>query len=140
MNEKILRIEETTFTARTDGPFKDFDQDCDGYEIITDQQKIQIGVSNDQNCCERWGYMVSEDSIQDFIGAELLGIEVVDTARNVTKWEEKNPYGLDSGDVMFVNVNTNRGTFQIAVYNSHNGYYGHTGYVISKQLTEWRRL
>ena len=29
------------------------------------------------------------------------------------------------GGIQFVDFVTDRGTFQLAVYNSHNGYYGH---------------
>mgnify|MGYP003509049180 FL=1 len=41
--EKILRIEETTF-KRTKDDWHSFD----GFQIITDLQTIQIGISNGQ--------------------------------------------------------------------------------------------
>lgn len=33
--------------------------------------------------------------------------------------------------IQFVDFVTSRGTFQLAVYNSHNGYYGH-GIIVAK--------
>jgi len=32
---------------------------------------------------------------------------------------------MDGGGICFVDFITTNGTFQLAVYNSHNGYYGH---------------
>ena len=41
---------------------------------------------------------------------------------------------LDKEEVMFINIETSKGTLQFAVYNCHNGYYGHAVKVISEQL------
>jgi hypothetical protein len=49
--EKILRIEETTFKTNE----KDWSI-YEGFQIITDQQTIKVGISNGQSCCESWGY------------------------------------------------------------------------------------
>ena len=106
----------------------------EGYSIITNKQTIEIGISDYQKCCEDAGYMSSEDDFKDFIGAEILSIESVDTAKNVKKLEE-NVYYREAC-CMFVNINTNKGTFQIVLYNEHNGYYGHSAYVKSTQLNE----
>ena len=38
------------------------------------------------------------------------------------------------GGVMFVNITTSKGVLQFVAYNEHNGYYGHSACVISKQL------
>jgi hypothetical protein len=40
----------------------------------------------------------------------------------------------DEDNAMFVNVETDRGTLQFVLYNSHNGYYGHKARVVSEQL------
>lgn len=108
----------------------------DGYEIVTEGgMVIRALVSNAENCCESWGYMSSEDDLNDYIGATLLSIKVIDenldekTAWQSRIYEEANGSPWDEGGAMFVNVNTDRGTFQIAVYNSHNGYYGHEAMV-----------
>lgn len=106
----------------------------DGYKIITDMQEIFVAVDNSQSCCEDFGYFSSFEDPSEFIGAAYLGIELVDTALNVKKFNEEHEYGFDEGDVMFVNIKTSSGLFQVAVYNSHNGYYGHTAIVKSNEL------
>jgi hypothetical protein len=125
--EKILRIEETIFE-----PDEKYHSKYAGYQIITDQQTIKIGISEEQCCCESWGYLITNDNIDDFIGSELLNIVRVDTALNNKKIEELEC--LDEGGAMFINFETTKGLFQIVVYNAHNGYYGHGAVLISKQL------
>jgi hypothetical protein len=125
--EKILRIEETNFKTK-----KGSCGGYDGYQIITDQQTIQIGISDGQACCESFGCIITNDETKEFIGAELLGISITDTALNNKKIEEIEY--LDCGDAMFVNLETSEGLLQFVAYNSHNGYYGHDAVLISKQL------
>lgn len=134
MSEKIIRIEEVFGYMRNSEDHQSFD----GYSVITDKQTIFVGVSNRQSCCEEWGSFVSEDSVSDFQGAELLGVTVVDKCLNSKKLEgiltlKVGPIGYE-GTAMFINFETNVGTFQLTVYNRHNGYYGHNAIVISKQL------
>ena len=121
--ETILAIEEVD------------DDDFSGYEITTDKQKIRIQIKNYQQCCESWGYFSTNDDITDFIGSVIHNIELVDEALNVDKLPKYATY-LDAGGIIFVNINTNKGTLQLAVYNGHNGYYSHEVYIISTQLTE----
>lgn len=106
----------------------------EGFAITTDKQVIRMGISNDQSCCENWGYFMSNDNPGEFIDAELFGVTVVDTCLNTHKMDEANPYGLDAGEAMFVNFETSKGTLQFTAYNSHNGYYGHTAEVKCEQL------
>jgi hypothetical protein len=125
--EKILSIEETVFKVN-ENDWHEFE----GFVITTSDQTIKIGIESGQSCCETFGYLTMNDEISDFINQELLSISVVDTALNrkvidlVSFFEE--------GDAMFVNLETSNGLLQLAVYNSHNGYYGHETVVISKQL------
>lgn len=129
--EKILKIEEATW-AEGDSKYSSME----GYLITTDQQEIKIGISNGQSCCENAGYLTTNDNIQDFVGAEILGIKLTDTALNTQMIKDKFEYGFDAGDIVFVDINTNKGTLQLAVYNSHNGYYGHSIEIKSNQLTK----
>jgi len=104
-----------------------------GYEIETDSETIRIGIDSEQGCCERFGYLCSEDEPAKFVGASLLRIDRVtrDTERDaVLVREVMRDYGLDGGGALFVNVVTDRGTFQIVAYNEHNGYYGHEAVLI----------
>ena len=109
--------------------------EMEGFKIITDKQEIRMGITNDQSCCESWGFFMSEDDLNQFIGAELHGVEVVDTCLKPEKLED-----FYEGGTMFINFNTNRGLLQFAAYNSHNGYYGHDALIESKQLTHSESL
>lgn len=124
--EKILRIEETNFKTKEN----DWDS-YEGYQIITDKQTIKLGISDDQSCCERSGYFMSEDDFSEFIGANLIDLAITDTCLNTKKLEEEELY---EPDLMFVNLNTDKGLLQFVAYNSHNGYYGHSAVVVSEQL------
>lgn len=117
--ERILSIEEGNFDGKS------------GFIVKTNEQEILLGIQDDQYCCELWGYFMSEDDFSRFIGAELLGVKVVDTA--LRTWDAiENMY---EGGTMFVNIETSNGLLQFAAYNEHNGFYGHEAMVQSKQLT-----
>ena len=119
MNEQITKIVEV-------------DGSDAGYVVTTTDQVIELLIDNVGDCCESWGWFWSNDNPQDFIGAELIGVEVVDTALGVATLDKVG--SLDGGGVMFVNLKTSVGVLQFTAYNSHNGYYGHTATVSSKQL------
>lgn len=125
--EKILRIEETAFKVK-EYAWRDYV----GYQIITDVQTIRVGISDGQDCCEVYGYLITNDDIEDFIGAGLIEISITDTALNNKKIEELEY--LDCGGAMFVNFETTEGLLQFVAYNAHNGYYGHDAVLLSKQL------
>ena len=130
--EKILRIEETNF--KVEGGHSGYE----GYQIITDFQTIKTGINDSQCCCERFGCIITNDEIQDFIGSELKSLAIVDDALNNKKIEELEY--LDEGGAMFVNIETSVGLLQFVAYNSHNGYYGHEAVLISKQLNHEQYL
>lgn len=126
MSEKIIRIEETIFKRNKD----DWNQ-FDGFQIITDKQTIKLGISNSQECCEKWGYFMTNDDLEEFEGAILQDISITNTSLNNKKLEERELY---EPDLMFVNLKTNIGILQFTAYNEHSGYYGHDAIVISEQL------
>lgn len=126
--EKIISIKEV-FNVTPEDHWNSFE----GYEIVTDQQKIQFLISDGQSCCEDAGYLCSNDNIEEFIGAELKSITKTDTALT-TKAANMNEYGYNEGGIIFINLETDKGTLQFAVYNSHNGYYGHSVLLKSNQL------
>jgi hypothetical protein len=109
-----------------------------GYAITTDQQVIKLLIDDEGQCCESWGYFMSEDDFSEFIGTELLDVKITDTELKAGILE-KHDVNLDDewfeGGVMFVDIATSKGTLQFVAYNEHNGYYGHEAKVISQQLT-----
>lgn len=133
MKEKILRIEERNWKNAPD----DW-SGYDGYEIVTTDQTIRVGISDGQCCCESFGCIITNDDTKDFIGATLKGVSLTDTALNNKKIDELEY--LDSGGAMFVNLETSKGLLQFVAYNAHNGYYGHEAVLISKQLNKSESL
>lgn len=96
----------------------------DGYRLKTDKHEFNILIDNGQSCCENWGYFSSEDDFESFIGKELLEVKVTDTALNQKKAEETY---VDEDQIQFIDFKfTDGSVLQFAVYNEHNGYYGHT--------------
>jgi hypothetical protein len=111
-----------------------------GFQVETTDQVITLAIDDEPCCCESWGYFLTEDDADKFVGAVLLGVEVTDTNRSTKTFnndalapDDTNVY-IDDGDVLFVDIRTDRGTLQFVAYNAHNGYYGHTARVSSKQL------
>lgn len=98
----------------------------EGYIITLDNgTDIKMGINDGQSCCENWGYLMSEDNLRDYVGAEYLGIEAVGSA--LEHVEIKDVY---DGGIMFININTSAGVLQFVAYNEHNGYYSHDAVVI----------
>jgi len=73
-----------------------------------DHMEYVFNFDNDQQCCEDFGYFHSFDikDLRNFIGAKLKTIELSD-------------------DNSFIKFKTDKGDFNITIYNNHNGYYGH---------------
>lgn len=133
MRERIESIRPEAIWTHPEHDWRRFE----GYEIVTTKQTIRIGIDNGQSCCETWGYLCSEDSPEKYVGWHLTRVERVVQLRDFKPrlvTQIIGDYGLDGGDAMFINVWTDRGMFQIAAYNSHNGYYGHSAVVVSRDL------
>lgn len=102
----------------------------DGYKVETNEHVVYVLIDNGQSCCESWGYLTSEDNLEYYLGSELKEVSLTDKALN-QKVVEQSGYYDDCGGIQFVDFVTDKGTFQLAVYNAHNGYYGH-GILIAK--------
>lgn len=121
---KILSIEEfDDLNLVKDG----WGSNYEGYKIITKEKEFVIAVDNDQSCCEDWGSITSADNLQDFIGANILDFRCIDNADYNEIELTKNHAGeyVDVYDCAFIDFETDKGKLQFAVYNHHNGYYGH---------------
>ena len=106
----------------------------DGYEIKTNLHKYMILIDNAQSCCESWGYICSDDNIDTFIGKTLIEVTLTDTALNMqkikevglTSYEDDTSIDCYGGGIQFIDLRFTDGSIlQFAVYNAHNGYYGH---------------
>jgi hypothetical protein len=133
-------LETITAISEHQGPREHYGSEA-GFRIATTEQTITLAIDNDSSCCEDWGYFLTEDDPTKFIGAELRGVAITDTNRSgrkfCTGWRDgcgEDDVHLDQGDVMFVDIQTDRGVLQFVAYNAHNGYYGHEARVSSKQL------
>jgi hypothetical protein len=126
---KILSITEIENIKLNNGKPVDVCDDWEwdtynGYKITTEMHEFYILINNFQYCCESWGYFYLNDDEQKFVGTELREINLTDMALNKRKVEESGYYE-DSGGIQFIDFVTNKGILQFAVYNAHNGYYGH---------------
>jgi hypothetical protein len=117
LNEKIISIKESC------------NNDQEGFEIVTSKQKIFLGIDSGQSCCEQFGYFMTNDNIDEFVGSKLLEIKLTDTLLKVENFDKEY-----SGNIMFVNIETSKGTLQFVAYNDHNGYYSHEATIISTIL------
>lgn len=102
----------------------------EGYEIETDKEKIYLLITDSQSCCEHFGYICNEESddFDAYYGCKITDIECIEEG-------SYNPIlklaGIESAsmvdclDCAFINIKFKQSTLQFAVYNHHNGYYGH---------------
>lgn len=125
--EKITSIEEVTGVKFDSDDWSEYA----GYKIVTDKQTIFFAISNNQQCCENWGYLMSNDNLDDFIDANLISIGLVDEELKTALLDDE--FSTEAS-CMFVNVETSKGLLQFVAYNDHNGYYGHHAVVVSNQL------
>lgn len=68
------------------------------------------------NCCET-RTITCDDDLPSFVGARLLGIEVLEG-------DGKHDGYHDVHETMFVRIHTNKGDIVVCTHNHHNGYYG----------------
>ncbi len=114
-----------------------------GFEVLTTRQSIKLFIDNTSHCCERWGHFWCNEDPLDFIGTEIRGVTLTDAALNEAQMKA-NDLDLNEkyfeGGVMFVNLETDKGTLQFVAYNEQNGYYGHYATVQCKQLMHEEKL
>lgn len=120
---EILKIEKfEDLNIEKDGCSK-----YDGFKIETNSGDFIVAVSSSQSCCENWGQITSADNLDDFIGAEIANYRFDDSDNYQDCEILKNKFEdyVDVLDCAFISLETDRGLLQFAVYNHHNGYYGH---------------
>ena len=105
----------------------------DGYKVETDKHIFYILIYNEQCCCEDFGYFASEDDLAQFIGNEVLEVRTTDTELKGKSMKFLSDNYISESSVQFVDFVTNKGVLQFAVYNEHNGYYGHDILILCDQ-------
>ena len=114
----------------------------DGYSIILRKKeeikKVEILIDNYQDCCEDWGFISSEDNFDNFIGSDVIEIYTTGIEGETSIKDFINAKRLeDENAIMFLTFKTSNGTLQFAVYNDHNGYYGHQAIIrINDEIIE----
>jgi hypothetical protein len=93
------------------------DAETDRLTIEVDGAKITM-QDEGQSCCER-RYMRTDDTLADFIGAEIRDMEIrsAEDATVKGEWDEEH-------DIQFLVIITDRGNITFSNHNEHNGYYG----------------
>lgn len=111
-NAKILSIKEDTIVDKSSG----WRESYEGLIIKTNKGSIKLVISDGQSCCEQWGALFFEtpDDVSQFVGAKILQIQDIDIKREEFIDNETQ-----------LRITTDRGVIQYAIYNEHNGYYGH---------------
>ena len=74
-----------------------------------------------QSCCEH-RYMKTDDDLEEYSGAILLDFELKSAPNEYNGYDEY--YMDDVHEIQFLDVKTDKGIFQMANHNEHNGYYG----------------
>lgn len=138
----IYEVEKLGVTVSADGKPKvgvDSDpesNDYRGYLVETEKESIFVLISDEQHCCEQPGYVTSDDNLDNFIGADLRSVEVVGEDYNIVSELLPDEDEYKATFTVFINFNTDRGVLQMAVYNQHNGYYGHDALFIKGKTVE----
>jgi len=118
-----------------------------GFLIKTEGKDIHLLIDNSRICCENFGYISSNDDLSYFIGAEILDYKVIETdtynelpikLKKVLKLGSE--YDINVLDCSFIKFETDRGSFDLTVYNHHNGYYGHKIKIIERVVSPLERV
>jgi len=122
---EIIKYIETVDNLKDNNYYCGFE----GYKINTDKRSIFVVIDNDTQCCETWGYFCdNQEDFEYYKDAELIDVVVIDDKLLSESMKDKKSdliCELNSGCAYFVEIKTSKGSFQLAVYNEHNGYYGH---------------
>jgi hypothetical protein len=89
--------------------------DVDTLNIKFEDNSILQLWDDGQSCCES-RYMCTDDDLTEFTNCKLIKIEVKDGGC------KDDDDGLH--EIQFLEITTDKGSFQMANHNEHNGYYG----------------
>lgn len=131
--EKIITIETLDEQRINDVSVGEYDI-YNGYKITTTENIYYFVISADTCCSEVTGYLTTNDSVDEFFGAEIKDIEWNDVNLGNSKIYSDSSLSGDLISCVFININTtdNR-KLQLVAYNDHYGFNGHDILLIKKQ-------
>ena len=99
-----------------------------GIELKTQNHVICAYIDPERQCCERYGSILSQDNVAEFVGSELKKVYLTNTADKIEYVDHIRSLKSSSAEyynIQFINFETSKGLLQLTVYNCDNGYYGH---------------
>jgi hypothetical protein len=97
---------------------------ADALRIEFEDQTVLLVWDGGQSCCES-RYMITDAALDNFVGATLMDVEVVDGPSTIGEYDEVH-------EQQFLNIKTDKGILDCVTHNEHNGYYG--GFWIQAKL------
>ena len=91
------------------------DEESNKLRFEFDDNSNLVMYDGGQSCCE-YRYMRTDDDLNEYEGATVLDFELKDAP------SQEGEYG--EHEIQFLDVITDKGVFQLANHNEHNGYYG----------------
>lgn len=90
-----------------------------GALITTNKRHIYFAIDNEDQCCEKYGFLDwhTEDA-NDLVGESLRHLKF-------SYKEDINKYD-DPKQTWFIDIQCSGFSLTLTAYNAHNGYYGHT--------------
>ncbi|KAI8917591.1 hypothetical protein DFJ77DRAFT_456995 [Powellomyces hirtus] len=102
---------------------EDEDTEYEGCKILTTGPQITVLIDNFKACCEEFGVQVHFPAGIS-AESELIGATVLTVRWGKGKGRDTAP-GYSARRSAVVEVETNRGTFEIEAWNTHTGVYTH---------------
>ncbi len=92
---------------------------------FVDDNNVFVGFDNTQDCCESFGYVLSE-SIPLNRDSVIEGTDFPGFNFDTSFFEDKLPgFYTEEGGVALFKLIKGDETMFLTLYNVHNGYYGH---------------
>lgn len=113
-NEETVNTVKSSLNKIIEKVWLDKDTDRLNFKFIDDTGMYLF--DDGQSCCEH-RYMDTDDDLSEFADARLLDIELKDAPDQEDEWDQVH-------EIRFLDVKTDKGTFQLSNHNEHNGYYG----------------
>ncbi len=108
----------------------------EGWCVNTNKGVIYLTIDATKQCCESFGYAIGceeSENLDYYKGASIVRIE-----QDVSEYADFQGDEYSRGGYSNLNIVTNKGVFDLWVYNIHTGYCGHDVKikVLDKELEE----